>query len=143
MSHTSPCSQGLVFLKARFSQELHNFARGDLRLLPLKHACARKLRTLTINYTQLTVKGQVFFQKKINYYQKTVICRCSFERAPFQNKSCKCGFQPHFVNLFFRFFGGFFGITFQFFKAAPNVLVVRVICEKTFPKCYRIVIIAL
>lgn len=34
-------------------------------MLPLKHACDRKLRTLTINYTQLTVKGQVFFQKKL------------------------------------------------------------------------------
>lgn len=56
---------GTHFLKARFSQELHNFARGDLRILPLKHACARKLRTLIINYTQLTVKGQVFFQKKL------------------------------------------------------------------------------
>lgn len=73
---------GTHFLKARFSQELHNFARGDLRTLPLKHACARKLRTLIINYTQLTVKGQVFFQKKINYAPKIVMCRCGFERAP-------------------------------------------------------------
>ena len=108
-------------------------------MLPLKHACDRKLRTLIINYTQLTVKGQVFFSKKLDYAQKIVTCRYSFERAPFENRCCKCGFPPHFVNLFFRCFG----ITFQFFKATRDVLVILVICEETFPKGYSVVIIAL
>ena len=51
------------FLKGRFFPGLHCFIRGKPRIAPLKRACARKLRTLTVNYTQLTIKGQVFFKK--------------------------------------------------------------------------------
>ena len=51
------------FLKGRFFRDLHCFIRGKLRIAPLKRACDRKLRTLTINYTQFEIKGQVFFKK--------------------------------------------------------------------------------
>ena len=51
------------FLKGRFFRDLHCFIRGKLRIAPLKRACARKLRILIVNYTQLTAKVK-FFSKK-------------------------------------------------------------------------------
>ena len=51
------------FLKGRFFRDLHCFIRGKLRIAPLKRACARKLRILIVNYTQLTIKVKFFCKK--------------------------------------------------------------------------------
>lgn len=56
------------FLKGRFFRDLRCFIRGKLRIAPLKRACARKLRILLVNYTQLRIKVK-FFCKKIDYFK--------------------------------------------------------------------------
>ena len=53
-----------------------------------KRACARKLRTLSINYTQLAVKVK-FFSKKVRYLKKSQDIEIVFRPTLFHNLTYK------------------------------------------------------